>query len=263
MNAVAQELAPNRPQTPIETALEGTYKPVLKVLAPDLTVRAAAFIQNLVAHGENALEQAESAVIDTEDNYGLAGDLVKAINAKLGDADKARKAITNPMDEAKKSIMKLFSVGIDKLEAAKTKLQSKQTAWGKAERERKEAIARKEQEEATQRALDLATAQQSLGDTEGAEQILTEAAVTLADMVDVKVSAKGMYGTSSGMRGRHVGTVESNRAFLAWLLTQPTDLAEVIDFRQSGLNAIAKSQGEKKQTVPGLKIEYVESTVSR
>lgn len=267
MNAVANEVAVATPKTPIEIALEATYRPVVKILSSDITVRAAAFIQNLVAHGENALDQAENAVVDTEDSFGLAGDLVKAINAKLGDADKARKAITNPMDEAKKSIMKLFSVGIDKLEAAKNKLQSKQTAWGKSERERKEKLAREEQEAATQRALDLASAQQSMGDNAGADQVMAEAATTIDKMGEVKVAARGMYGSSSGMRGRWVGEVSSQRAFLAWLLTTQYDIAGVIDFKQSGLNAIAKEFGEKRikdiESVPGLKTEYAESTVSR
>lgn len=261
MNAVAQEVA--APKTPIETALEGTYKPVLKVLAPDLTVRAAAFIQNLVAHGENALEQAEAAVIDTEENFGLAGDLVKAINAKLGDADKARKAITRPMDAAKQSIAQLFSVGIDKLEKAKATLQVKQTVWGKAERARLDAIARQEQEAATQRALDLAAAQQSMGDNAGADQVMTEAAETIEKMGDVKIAARGMYGSSSGMRGRWVANVDTPRAFLNWLIQQPYDLSTIVEFKQAGLNSIAKEFGERRETVPGMKADYVESTVSR
>jgi hypothetical protein len=263
MNAVAQEMVPAGTKTPIQTALEGTYTPVLKILSPDLTVRAAAFIQNLVAHGENAMEQAESANISTEDSFGLAGDLVKAINAKLGEADKARKAITNPMDEAKKSIMKLFSVGIDKLEAAKAKLQKKQTDWAKAERARLDEIARKEQEAATQRALDLAAAQQSLGDNAGADQVMTEAADTIDKMGEVKVSGRGMYGSSSGLRERFVGEVDNPRVFLAWLVTQQYDISTIVDFRKSGLNALAKEFSEKKAAVPGLKIDNVESTVSR
>lgn len=270
MNAVAQEVAVAAGKTPIEIALETTYKPVNKVLAPEVTVRAAAFIQNLVAHGENALEQAEVAEITTEDSFGLAGDLVKAINAKLNDADKARKAITSPMDDAKSAVMKLFKVGIDKLESAKKKLQDKQTTWGRAERSRLDAIAKAEQESATQRALDLAAAQQSMGDNEGADQVLAEAAETIQDMGEVKVTARGMYGSSSGMRGRWVGEVTSPRAFLSWLLTQGYDPLTILDFKKSGLNAIAKEFGEKTATIQntlatshGFKVSYDESTVSR
>lgn len=263
MNAVATEIAIATPKTPIETALEGTYKPVLKVLAPDLTIRAAAFIQNLVAHGENAMEQANGAEINTEDSFGLAGDLVKAINAKLNDADRARKAITGPMDSAKKAITQLFSVGIDKLEKAKETLQSKQTAWARAERARLDAIAKAEQDAATQRALDLAAAQQSMGDNAGADQVMTEAAETIEKMGDVKVVGRGMYGSNSGLRSRFVGDVENARVFLAWLVTQQYDISTIVDFRKSGLNALAKEFGEKSGTVPGLKIDNDESTVSR
>lgn len=263
MNAVAQDVVVATPRTPIEQALVVTYKPVVTAIGGEQTTKVAAFIQNLVAHSENALQQAESADINSEENFGLAGDLVKAIGVKLKEADASRKAVTKPMDDAKDAIMKLFKVGIDKLEAAKKLLGEKQTAWGRAERARLEAIAKKEQEEATQRALDLANAQQSMGDNAGADQVMTEAAATIEKMGEVKVSGRGMYGSSSGMRSRFVGDVENPRLFLAWLATQQYDIGEIVDFRKSGLNALAKQFGEKKEVVPGLKIYEVDSTVSR
>jgi hypothetical protein len=262
MNAVAHEVALSRTATPIETALETTFKPVVPIMGREQVVKAATFIQNLVAHGENALEQAMAADISTEESFGLAGDLVKAINAKLKEADTTRKAITAPMDTAKDAIMRLFKVGIDKLEAAKTNLQAKQTAWGRAEKLRLEAIAKREQEEATQRALDLAAAQQSMGDNAGADQVLAEAATTIQDMGDVKVASRGMYGSSSGLRSRWVGEVTNARLFLAWLATQPFDIGDVVDFRKSGLNALAK-KFEDKTDIPGLTVKEDESTVSR
>jgi hypothetical protein len=262
MNAVAQQVQVLGPKTPIETALETTFRPVVPIMGREQVVKTGAFIQNLVAHGENALDQANQADICTEESFGLAGDLVKAINAKLAEAEKTRKAITSPMDDAKAAVMKLFGVGIDKLKAAKEVLQGKQTTWAKAEKARLDAIAKTEQEAATQRALDLAAAQQSMGDNAGADQVLAEAASTIEDMGEVKVAARGMYGSSSGLRTRWVGEVTNSRLFLAWLATQPFDIGDVVDFRKSGLNALAK-KFEGKTEIPGFTATEDESTVSR
>ena len=253
MNAVAQEVATSR--TPIEQALVVTYKPVIVAIGDEQTSKVAAYIQNLVAHGENALQQAEAAVIEDEENFGLAGDLVKAITGKINDADARRKAVTKPMDDAKDAVMKLFKVGVDKLTAAKKLLGEKQTAWGRKERERKDALARAEQEAATQRALDLAAAQQSMGDNAGADQVLAEAAETIQDMGDTKVSARGMYGSTSGMRGRWVGSVESPRAFLLWMLLAPRSTIFLPSWISSRLGSTRAGQGIRRQGLQGRRPE--------
>jgi hypothetical protein len=263
MNAIAQEVAaaPNQ----IEKALALTYNPVTKAISPAQTLKVSSYILNLTASGENALDQARNADINSEESFGLAGDLVKAINGKLTDAESERKVITKPMDDAKKGVMALFNAGIAKLTEAKEKLQTKQTEWAKAERLKKAAQAEIDRKAAEERALSLADAQLSMGDNAGADQVLTEAASTIDKMGDTKVSVRGMYGSSSGLRGRYVGTVDSNRAFLAWLLTQQYDLSAIVEFKQSGLNGLAKEFGEKgvKGAIPGMKVENVESTVSR
>lgn len=119
--------------------------------------------------------------IVNQDDYALAGDARLDAKGKIKALDTERFAITRPMDEAKSKVMDFFRPPVDALKGfiemvdqamipyIKKKEEEERQARLKAEAEEKERIQREEEER-----LALAQEMEESGNTELAEEILSE-----------------------------------------------------------------------------------------
>jgi hypothetical protein len=98
---------------------------------------------------DSALAMVESFEVADAITYGLASDELKAIKSKAAQLDEQRKAITAPLDAAKKQVMDLFRGPLDLLGKAEELLKSKMLTFQAAE-QKKAAEARAEAERAAQ-----------------------------------------------------------------------------------------------------------------
>lgn len=223
----------------------------------------AAEIIRFAGEGSKALIQASRLVVNDADSAGVAADLVKAINAEDKAQEAARKVHTSSLDVYKDRLMTLFGVGRKSLADAKQILMTKLQTFQTVERQRlaEEAEAQRKLQEAE--ATRLAAAQFALGDAEGAEQILEEAAALPVE--PVKVVSAGSFAVA-GIRKVAVGGVGDRYALLRSLIDNPLEpgYAEVIEsltFSQRDLNALAKLVIDQKTPYPvGLDASEKEST---
>lgn len=74
--------------------------------------------------GSRSFEIAESIVIDSPAMLDVAGSELIAIKKKRNELDDKRKAITGPLDQAKKEIMDLFRAPLDFLDRAESVLKT-------------------------------------------------------------------------------------------------------------------------------------------
>jgi hypothetical protein len=205
----------------------------------------AAEIVRFVIESNKALDQAERAVIKDNDTAGRAADLLKAIGSTISSQEAARKQHTAPLDAFKAKIMKFYGLATGNLEQAKEILKEKAGAFARAERDRLQAEADQRQRLAEEEAARLAAAQAALGDQEGADQILEEAAARPTEVV--KVSATGVYGASLGLRTTKKGSVNNNRLFIKFLAgfmdSEPAygKFVDDLRFPQSALNDLARA----------------------
>jgi hypothetical protein len=93
--------------------------------------------------------------ISNQGDYDSAAIILKQVKARYNELDKQRKEITKPLDEAKKSVMNLFSSPLSLLEKAESYIKSKMIGYT----EEQERIAREKQKE-LQRLADAETARQ-------------------------------------------------------------------------------------------------------
>jgi hypothetical protein len=225
---------------------------VYDLVGADAAVLVAADLQQLTVNANSAHEQATKIVVASNDQLALAGDLLKAINAQIKKVETSRKSRTDKINAFKASFMNLFSAPDTKLAEAKALVNDKMNAWGRAEKARLQEEENRRRKESEERALALAAAQQAMGDTKGADQIMTEAVKVIESAPDAKVVVRGDWGSTTSSRKVYSGEVTDIRAFLTWLLAQEKgDISNVVDFKKSGLNAIAKSFEGKD--VPGFK----------
>lgn len=220
-----------------------TIGTIAEALPAPITFNAAIVAAELVRFAGDADKAegiAERAVIEDEDSLGRGADVVKSITAVLKDLDAARMAQTKPLDTAKDKLMAFYGASRTRLMAAKTLLSTKMQTWQRAEQVRLEAaaaVARKAQEEEARK---LAAAQAALGDAEGAEQILADAAAI--KQAPVKATATGVYGASAGTTKRPVGKITNLRQFLAWAAKNgSSELLDAVTVGQAALNRLAAS----------------------
>lgn len=227
----------------------------------------AAEISRFAIEGAKALDQAKRAVIRTTDDAGAVADLVKAINTETKKQEEARKAKTAPADGYKDKLMKLYAVGKDALAEAKQILTGKLGAFQSAQARAQAAEIAAREKAAQEEAARLAAAQAALGDAEGAEQILEEAAGLPGEAVNVNVT--GAYGATAGQRSRRVGQVDDMLDFLTALVSNPLeegylDIINSIEVGQAKLNALAALVIERKiAPIPGFTATEVANTVVR
>lgn len=225
----------------------------------------AAEIVRFAQDGAKALDQAERAVIDTQEAAGKAADLLKAIRSALNTQDAARKKYTAPMDEFKAKMLRLYAIGAGNLEEASNLLKKKAKVFIEKEQAARQAEANAARLQQEEEALRLATVHVSMGDAAGAEQILAEAAALVTGVV--KATATGAYGATLGGRVSRRGTVLDNAAFLLDVVssTDPICAAFIsgLRFPQSSLNELARAILDGAKPLAGFKAEEVTDISSR
>lgn len=223
-------------------------------------------VARLSVDGQNALEQAERAVIKDDATLGKATDLLKAITAAISKQDAARKAHTKPLDEFKSKISTMFGAGLEKLEKAKSILKDKAGTYAVAEQRRRDAEAAIAAEALRKEAEKLAAAQAALGDDAGADQILEEAAEV--KVAAPKVAGAGKFGGTGGLRKTTSGAVTNNRDFLEQIVMGESPAFDkfIADLRfpQSALNELAEAVvAGSVPPIPGFEAKQSESFVAR
>jgi hypothetical protein len=232
------------PKHPAQTADIGQVSAAMGPPPVMVSSVMAAEIVRFVTESNKALEQAERAVVNSQESAGKAADLLKAITSTLGTQDAARKVHTAPLDAFKAKVMKFYGLAQTNLELAKSILKDKASVYARAEQARLEREAANARKAAEEEATRMAEAQAALGDQEGADQILEEAAAHTTEVA--KFAAIGGYGGSLGLRSNTKGSVTDNRAFLKFLvgfISEPA-YAKFIDdlrFPQSAMNDLARA----------------------
>jgi hypothetical protein len=96
----------------------------------------------LMRHANATFEMVESITIDSPAMFQEAASELQAIKTKSKQLDEQRKAITGPLDDAKKKVMDLFRPAIERLEQAETMLKQGMLSFTKQqEAERQKQIA--------------------------------------------------------------------------------------------------------------------------
>lgn len=121
---------------------------------------------------------AKKIQVITADDYTNAGQILKEVKGKSKQLDELRKSMTRPLDDSKKKIMEFFRPAEEKLAEAARIISKPMIEWEtQQERNRREAerIAQEEaQKRAEEEALQLAVEVEQSGDTELAEQIISQ-----------------------------------------------------------------------------------------
>jgi len=143
-----------------------------------ITVKDLELIKMTETGAVEIFERTKGLTIVNDIDYTQAGNQLKAIKGKQKDLEEKRKAITKPMDEAKKQVMELFKPATEYLENAELRVKTALLNYGELlEKKRKEAEAllqeqaRKEAEKLASRA-DKAEA---TGKTEKADMLRQQA----------------------------------------------------------------------------------------
>ncbi|MEF2156430.1 hypothetical protein V3390_09375 [Luteimonas sp. FXH3W] len=102
--------------------------------------------QAALAVANNMYSLVEDMAIDSPEMFDIAGQQLREISTKKKHVEETRKAITGPMDQAKKKVMELFAVPISRLDEAEQILRRSLLAY-KQEQDRLAAIAQREAEE--------------------------------------------------------------------------------------------------------------------
>lgn len=241
----------------------GTITEVLPIVPPLNVSIVAAELSRYTDSAAKATDIAGRAIIEDQDSYDRGADVVKGISSVLKELDANRKAKTDPAANANKVLMTLYGSPKTLLEQAKEKLSGKMLVWERGERARRaeEAAAKEAAQKAHAEALARATA--SMGDAEGAAQIIAEAQ-ELA-VVPEKVVAQGLYGATGGVRKLPVGEITDMRAFLSWALREAPSIIGAVEIGKSVLNRLASSALENSpdSTIPGFKFGYNDSLTIR
>lgn len=146
--------------------------------------------QALARHGASALDLVQSFEIVDDATYEIAADELKAIQKRETQLDEQRKAITKPMDEAKKAVMDLFRVPVETLGKAAGILKSKMLTY-QQEQQRKANEARIAAERAAQEERDRLQAEAAKLAAEGkaGEAAVKETVAQMVVSAPVSVSA--------------------------------------------------------------------------
>jgi hypothetical protein len=158
--------------------------------------------QQLAKGADSALALVEAFEVTDAATFELGADELKAIKAKAAALDDQRKAITKPMDDAKKAVMDLFRGPIDLLTRAETILKGKLLTYQQAEQLRAaeqrrilEAAAQAERDKLAKEAADL-VAQGRDGEALIKEQIAAMVVASAPAVVEApKVAGVSMRST--------------------------------------------------------------------
>lgn len=232
---------------------------------------------------ENEVRSARQLVISSPEQYAGAAEVLKRIKANAKALDDNRKAITKPLDDAKKKVMDLFRVPLEQLEQAEKKIKNGLVAYAReqervraeqqarlraaqqAEEARLRVKAAKAQAEAEEKARELvrqASAAQAEGDAKTAAKLTVRAATTLeraehkagellqqAESVPVAVVPNTTVPKVAGLRSAGLWKARVTDASVV--------PREYLVVNESALNAIARAT-KGAINVPG--VEFYEET---
>lgn len=157
--------------------------------------------------------QVDRVVIESNDVFTRAGDLMKVINVQKKKHDEARRALVDPLNAHVKFINDSFRPHTTALDAAKSSLKAKMDEWAQKEADRiaaEEAEARRKAEED---ALAMAEVAEAAGATDIAEEVMAKAAAEPKKRSGVV--GRSDFGTTTSIRKDWKFEVEDIKALCA------------------------------------------------
>lgn len=207
--------------------------------------------EQLASETDPILATAQELKIDSPAMYEIAGDELRTIKAKAKALEERRKAITGPMDQAKKEVMDLFRKPLEVLEKAEAALKRTMIAYQQAE-EAKAAAARAEAEKAA--AAERAEMARQAREAEESGDVATAAALEVAATaitthVEVAEPAK-LAGVATTKRWS--AEVVDKVAYIRHVLDHAPELIDTVEIVMKPLNQMAVAMKDKLN-LPGIK----------
>lgn len=215
-------------------------------------------LSELNSNSEALYQQAERAVVNSDETLAKAGDLARIIRGQESKAEDSRKSLTAPVRDWVSKVNALFSVSKDRRAEAMKVLRKKTDAFQKERAEIARKAAEAARKEAEERALRDAELAQKAGDNAGAEAILElggQAAETIEKTSKPEL-VRGDFGSTVGTRRVVKGEVEGVNDFLRAIADgKAGNWQDLLTFRASGLNALAREiDSSDGPGVPGFKV---------
>jgi hypothetical protein len=220
----------------------------------------------------SALAMAETFEVVDAATYELAAEELRAIKAKASALDERRKAITGPLDVAKKAVMDLFRGPLDVLAQAEASLKRSMLSYSQeqariAEQARREAESRAAAERAriaeeARRAEEAAAAAREAGQKAAAElrvaqddaereRLAAEAASQAAEAARLSSEAQMQQ------RAASMVVAAAPSAAVAVPKASGVSTATSIDFEVVDLLALVKAAAERPELVALLAVDSV------
>lgn len=209
--------------------------------------------EELAAFVQEALKEARELVIDSDDMYEIAAELLGKIKGRQQALEKQRRSIVDPMNLAVKNTNALFKPPMAATEQAEAILKGGMAGWirhkeAEAEKARQEAARLAAEEQArldaeAQAAADAAIAAEGTEEAEelivAAEEAAQAAALPTLPVFNMPQKAKAV-GTSS--RKKYVGQVVDMQALFAYCAEHP-EWQSLFELKQGELNRKAGALG--------------------
>lgn len=203
---------------------------------------------SLIAEARSARHTADFLIITDQDSLDIATGEMNAMSQRLKELEKVRKSITQPMDQAKKSVMDLFRPATTMYQEAIQVIKGGIARYTlEQERKATEERAAAEAKAAAERQALEKQAEES-DSPEHAEAMRAAAAMVVADAPAAKTKAKGMT-TSKRWRG----VVADMSDFLAYAATHP-ELHNCIEVKQGALDRYVSDTGGVVK-IPGVEVK--------
>lgn len=208
--------------------------------------------EQLAQEADPVLATAQGFQIDSPEMYEIAGEELRTIKAKAKALEDRRKAITGPMDKAKKEVMDLFRKPLGVLEKAEAAIKQTMLAYHR-EQEAKAAAARAEAEkiaaEAKRQMEEQAREAEASGDVATAAALEVAATAMTAQPIAVAEPAKL---TGIATTTRWSAEVVDKVAYIRHVLDNAPELIDTIEIDLKPLNQMAVAMKDK-MNIPGLK----------
>ncbi len=135
-------------------------------------------VQQNTQRALTVLDQANTLMISTMDDYKVAQGLMKTVKDRIKELTDTRMAQTRPIDESKAKIIAFFAIPLEKLEKAKSYLNKIMVSFTEEQETKRREEEKRLQEEARKRAEEEALQQaieaEAAGETQEAEAIIQE-----------------------------------------------------------------------------------------
>lgn len=195
-------------------------------------------LQPYTTNANELISQAQRAVIDSPEALAKATDFIKICSAQTKKADEIRKGLVDPLNKHVKWINDQFRPVTDALKEAKTIMETKGSAWQRAENARIRQAAEESRRLAEAEALAAAELAEKSGDKEKAEAVLN----ATIDMPDPEMKAPAARGDITGATGftqeRWTGEVSDVKAICKAIANGDLPI-DIVTFSRSAMNKIA------------------------